>query len=412
MKSQQHKCLNFVGKPYRRQFSIKQFEMKKLFLNIFLLISVNSFTQTNLSSRYVIPPQLEDGFQTASLTNVEIDSNMIIAMTNKIYDKKYINIHSVLIIRNNKLVYENYFPGYGDIIAGETSLINYTRDSIHECRSVTKSVISACIGIAITQGRIKSVDEKVFQYFPEFSKYDTGMKRLLTIKHLLTMSSGINWREGDSASTNQENTMMRSADPIEYVLSQPMIAYPGEKWNYNGGCPQLLGAIIKKTTGLEIDSFAKKNLFLPLGITSFKWDKTKGGFYWCASGLRLKPRDMAKFGCLYINNGFWNGKEIIPTSWINESLRYYYTGVAPETNYGYQFWGADIPIGNQTFSAFAAMGNGGQIILVFPTAGIEVVVTAGNFYNPTLSSQTFNMIANEIFPAIKINKTKSQLNNH
>ena len=169
---------------------------------------------------------------------------------------------------------------------------------------------------------------------------------------------------------------------------------------------RLLGAIIKKTTGEDIDSFANKNIFLPLGIKAYKWDKTKEGFRWCASGLRLTSRDMAKFGLLYINKGVWRNRKIIPASWIDESLKYYFTSVNdPETKYGYQFWGADIPIGNEVVQNFAAMGNGGQIILIIPTKSIEIVVTAGNYY--TRPGQTFIMIADEIFPAIKIKKTKN-----
>ena len=332
--------------------------MKELFLTIFLLISIKLFAQPGSPYQYRIPPQLNDGLQTASLSDVRIDSNKIIELTNKILSNTYVNIHSLLIVRDNKLVYENYFPGKEDPFYGDTSIINHDRDYIHEIRSVTKSVISACVGIAISQGKIKSVNERVFDYFPEYSKYDTGMKKNMTIRDLLTMSSGIQWREGDSASANQEVTMMHSKDPVEYFLSQPMVAKPGEVWNYNGGCTQVLAAIITKATGEDIDAFANKHIFLPLGINQFKWDKTKSGFYWCAGGLRLTSRDMAKFGLLYINKGTWNNKNILPVSWINESLNFYFTTVYPDTKYGYQFWGADLIIDNQELKGFAAMGNG------------------------------------------------------
>lgn len=142
--------------------------MKKFFLITILLISAKSFAQNNLSYHYKTPPQLNDGFQTASLSEVKIDSTKIIALTNKILANTYVNIHSLLIIRNNKLVYENYFPGQEDLFYGDSSIINHDKDYIHECRSVTKSVVSACVGIAISQGKVKSVNEKVFQYFPEY----------------------------------------------------------------------------------------------------------------------------------------------------------------------------------------------------------------------------------------------------
>lgn len=175
--------------------------MKKAFFTVLFLISVKSFAQTNLSYYYKIPSQLNDGLQTASLSEVEIDSNKIVKLTNKILANNYINIHSLLIIRNNKLVYENYFPGYEDLSYGDSSIVNHHRDSLHECRSISKSVVSACIGIAISQGKIKNVNEKVFQYFPEYSRYDTGIKKNITIKNLLTMSSGIN---GEKVTLHQQ----------------------------------------------------------------------------------------------------------------------------------------------------------------------------------------------------------------
>src|SRR5215203_961351 len=272
---------------------------------LLVFVTAKSFAQRNLSYNYQIPVQLNDGFKTGSLSKAGIDSSKIIELTDSILYGYYSNIHSLLIVRNNNLVYENYFPGQEDLFYGDSSIVNHDKDYIHECRSITKSVVSTCIGIAIAQGKIKSIDEKVFEFFPEYGKYDTGMKKMLTIKHLLTMTSGIKWREGDSASTNQQNVMMHNQNPVEYFMSQPLINIPGKVWNYNGGCTQILAAIIKKTTGDEIDSFANKNIFMPLGITKFSWDKTADGFRWGASGLRLHSRDMAKFGLLYLNKGQW-----------------------------------------------------------------------------------------------------------
>jgi len=382
--------------------------MKSLSI-LLLFFTIRGFPQTNSRDYHNPPLQLSDGLQTSSLSKVGIDSNKIIALTNKILSGQYVNIHSLLILRYNKLVYENYFPGYEDPYYGDTSLRDHHRDSMHECRSVTKSVVSACIGIAIAQGKVKNVNERVLKYFPEHVKYDTGAKRAITIKDLLTMSSGIEWYEGPSAETNQENAMMRSKDPVEYFFSQPLADTPGRKWNYSGGCTQTLAAIIKKTTGEEIDAFANKYIFLPLGITEFKWDKTKDGFHWCAGGLWLRSRDMAKFGLLLLRGGKWNKKQIIPTNWIKDSFRYYFLAY-PDPNeptyYGFQFWCADIKINNKIEKVVAAMGNGGQIILVVPSLELAVVVTAGNFYVQKLEGQSYSLIADNIFPAFKTGSNK------
>src|SRR4030095_7458536 len=191
-------------------------------------------------------------------------------------------------------------------------------------RSISKSIVSACIGIAIQQGKIKSIDQKIFDFFPEYAKQDTGLKSLLTIKHLLTMSSGLTWNE-EVPYNNPENSeirMIRSSNPVEYVLSQSMDFQPGKKWKYNGGTTQLLAAIIEKTTGKKVDQFAKEYLFQPLGITTFQWIKYPGTDLRAASsGVRLRSRDLLKFGLLYYNGGKWKDKQVVPQEWIDESFQ-------------------------------------------------------------------------------------------
>jgi len=185
-------------------------------------------------------------------------------MTDSIMNGNYPNIHSVLIYRNNKLVFENYFPGRDQHRGrGSIGFVDHHCDSLHDLRSVTKSFVGAAVMIAIDQGKIRSVDQRVFDFFPEYAKFDTGLKKDITIKHLLTMSSGLDWNE-DLPYTdpkNSETMMDRSNNPVEYFLSQPMIDKPGNKFNYSGGCTQALAAIIEKATGMPVDLFAAKYLF-------------------------------------------------------------------------------------------------------------------------------------------------------
>ena len=214
------------------------------------------------------PGHTEEGIAFASMADAGINSAIINKIDTAVVNGTYPNIHSLLIAKGNKLVYEKYWAGKDESWGDDLGVIEHTRDGLHDIRSISKSIVSACIGIAIEQGKIKSVDQKVFDFFPEYKKLDTGLISSLTIKHLLTMSSGLAWNE-EVPYDNPENSeirMIRSSNQVEFVLSQPMEFPPGQVWEYNGGTTQLLAAIIKKTTGKKVDQFANEYLFQPLGF--------------------------------------------------------------------------------------------------------------------------------------------------
>ena len=256
--------------------------------------------------------KIEEDISIGSMADEGIDSTIINKIDTAITNGTYPNIHSLLIARNNKLVYERYWQGKDQSWGNDLGLRQQSKDSLHDIRSISKSVVSACIGIAIQQGKIKNVEQRVFDFFPEYAKLDTGLISSLTIKHLLTMSSGLKWNE-EVPYDNPENSeikMINSTNPVEYVLSQPMDFPPGKVWQYNGGTTQLLAAIIEKTTGKKVDQFAKEYLFQPLGIEKFEWIKYPGtDMPAAASALRLTSRDLLKFGLLYNNSGTWNDKK-------------------------------------------------------------------------------------------------------
>nr|HKO80391.1 serine hydrolase [Chitinophagaceae bacterium] len=309
--------------------------------------------------------ETEEGILLASMADAGVDSVMISRMDTAIRNGTYPNIHSVLITRDNKLLFEKYWPGKDESWGRDLGIINHGKDSLHDIRSISKSVVSACTGIAIQQGKIKSVDQKVFEFFPEYAKLDTGIKSLLTIKHLLAMSSGFTWNE-EVPYDNPENSevrMMMSPNPVEYVLRQPMDFPPGKVWKYNGGTTQLLAAIIEKTTGTKIDQFAKEYLFGPLEITRFEWARYPGtDLIAAASGIRLRSRDLLKFGLLYYNHGKWKSKQVVPDKWVNESFREHVTRPQGAGGYGYQFWLWQDTINNKPAALIACIGNGDQRI--------------------------------------------------
>ncbi|HZI54530.1 MAG TPA: serine hydrolase, partial [Chitinophagaceae bacterium] len=229
--------------------------------NSFLYLSLLLFSFASCLQQNKKPsPGTDEGIPVASLSEAGIDSLVVNKIDTAIRNGTYPNIHSLLIARNGKLVYERYWPGKDEAWGQDLGTVIHDKDSLHDIRSISKSIVSACVGIAVQQGKIKNVDQKIFDFFPEYAKLDTGLKSMLTIKHLLTMSSGLVWNE-EVPYDNPENSeikMIRSPNPVEYVLSQPMNAAPGKVWKYNGGTTQLLAAIIEKTTGKKIDQFAKE----------------------------------------------------------------------------------------------------------------------------------------------------------
>jgi CubicO group peptidase (beta-lactamase class C family) len=347
--------------------------------------------------------RIEEGITFASMSDAGIDSMIVNKLDTAISNGTYPNIHSLLIARNNKLVYERYWPGKDQSWGDDLGIRQQSKDSLHDIRSISKSVVSACIGIAIEQGKIKNVEQRVFDFFPEYSKLDTGLISSLTIKHLLTMSSGLKWNEEVPYDNpdNSEIRMINSHNPVEYVLSQPMAFPPGKVWQYNGGTTQLLAAIIEKTTGKKIDGFAKEYLFQPLGIEKFEWIKYPGtDLPAAASALRLTSRDLLKFGLLYNNGGKWNDKNILPSKWIDESFNSYVQ--RPRGGgYGYQFWTWNDTLNTKPIAFVACIGNGDQRIFFDKNHDLVIVTTAGNYNKWDIEKNAYALIKDYVYPAIK-----------
>jgi CubicO group peptidase (beta-lactamase class C family) len=224
------------------------------------------------------------------------------------------------------------------------------------------------------------VDEPVLSYFPEYQDIKTPEKDAITLRHLLTMSAGLRANEGVewNSPINTEREMYQSVDPSRTVLNQKLWNKPGEQWNYNGGCTMLLAAVLQKVTGKPWTDFAKEALFDPLGIKEFDWITVKPSNETAAgSGLRLRPRDMAKIGQLVLNKGDWNGQSVVSAGWIEDALtpRYQAWG----KGYGYQWWRGVSDIGGKSYDWIAAWGLGGQRIFIVPDLDLVVAITAGMY---------------------------------
>ncbi len=237
---------------------------------------------------------------------------------------------------------------------------------------------------------------------------DTGLKAHITVKDLLTMTAGFEWNEDDyTRPENNCNLMDWAPDPVAYVIRQPMADPPGKVFSYNGGASQLLAAIVEKVTGQQIDVFAKKYLFTPLEITDFKWNTTDGSDVKEGDGaLYLSSRSMIKFGLLYMNNGKWNGKQIISADWVKQSITPYIIaddGSDPRFNkseYGFQWWLFNDSVMNKPIHLFACVGNGDQRIFVDKANNLVVVFTGGNYNAPGRYLIPYTMLKKFIYPAV------------
>ena len=305
---------------------------------------------------------------------------------------------------------EEYFTGE-DVERGVGPLgkVIHSRDALHDMRSVTKTVVAAAVLIAHDQGKIKSLDQPIFEFFPEYAKHATGEKNQITLKHALSMSAGLNWNERISYAdpANSEIQMERAADPIEYVLSQNLVEKPGAVFNYSGGLSQILAEVVKRSTGSEIDLFTERYLFVPLGISQFKWVKMRNGPPAAASGLRLRSRDMAKIGLLFMNKGKWRGKRIFPENLAEKALAKHVGFVLDDTrpgdaeSYGFQIWRITTPINGIRRERIEFSGNGGQKVQIDMDNRLMVVITAGNYNRSGLKKSSFHFIEDFIYPALR-----------
>jgi CubicO group peptidase (beta-lactamase class C family) len=293
-------------------------------------------------------------------------------------DKHSVAVDSLLIVSNGELVVEKHLSFDENL----NQLLS-DRDKKHLIASCTKSITSALIGIAIDKGYIKNIYEKVLDFFPDY--LDTidnldSRKEMMTIEDLLTMRTGLDWYQPGSLSSDYFNTeadhsqMYNSPDYIAYTLSQPMTSTPGTGFAYCGGASHLLSAIIERTSGKSTLAFAQEYLFRPLGITDVYWPKASEGTYIGGGGVRMTARDMAKFGYLYLNNGSWNGDQIVSKEWVINSTKTHHL-FRENMGYGYQWW--TYP---QT-GVYAAFGAYCQKIFIIPEQNIVVVFTA-NIMNP------------------------------
>ncbi|AUP79457.1 serine hydrolase domain-containing protein [Flavivirga eckloniae] len=339
---------------------------------------------------YSQPTRIEDGWKTNNLQSQNIDSKLIIKLFNQLQTRAN-KIHSVLLVKNNQIIIEEYF--------GENSIKKQ-----HDLRSTTKSITSILMGIAIDKGFIESVNDPISKYLKNLSptKNLDERKKKITIKHLLTMSTGLDCNDWDKKSKGQEDKIYNKSNWLQYFLNLPMVNEPGDVSNYCTMGQVLATEIISQTSGMTIDKFAEKYLFNPLGISNMKWGHTsKKEIIPSGKRLYMISRDMAKIGQLILSNGKWNEEQIVSEKWITESTtpKTKITGI----DYGYLWWNIPFKVNGKMFISKAATGNGGQYIMVLPELDMVAVFTGGA-YNSQEDKLPFAIMTDIFLPTFTSGK--------
>jgi CubicO group peptidase (beta-lactamase class C family) len=289
------------------------------------------------------------------------------------------NLHSIIVERHGKLIAELYRMGKDRTV---NSLFAHTRDFgpavRHDTRSVGKSVIGLLVGVAHAQGKLQGLETPVLDLYPEYPELVTPQRRAITLEHLLSMSSGLLWHEGGEG-PDDEHKLMWKWTPAYHFLSRNVATAPGRTFNYNSGGALVLADILSRATGMPWREYARAALFEPLGITDVEWVGDFLGRPMAYTGLRLRPRDMAKLGRLVLNHGQWQGQQVVPAAWIDASLLPRLDTGFDHLQYGYFWWTGSVTWQGRNLPWAAAFGNGGQRIFVVPDLDLCVVVTAGAY---------------------------------
>ena len=333
-----------------------------------------------------MPDDLDDGWAVAKPSQAGLDPDGLAALVSQVDEGILPNVHAVLIERDGSLVFEHYWPGEDENWGQRLGRVSHGHATQHDLRSVTKSVTSALLGIALGDDGEDALVRPITDFFPDHQDLGDGLDTV-TLHHVLTMTAGLEWNEMEvpyTDNTNDEIQLYHADDPIGFVLSRNVRDTPGQRWYYNGGLTQVAAAVIESLTDKTIDQYAEEVLFGPLGITDYTWHRSSA---WdtskspsAASGLRLRARDLAKFSSLFLHDGQWRGDQIVPATWVAASTARHVQdnpwGPPGVYGYGYFWYPGTLETG---VKVIRAVGNGDQRIFVFPALALTITVFAGNY---------------------------------
>lgn len=350
----------------------------------FLCALILVFTGCSGAGDIAVPIAADEALPMAAPAAVRLDSAYLNNAARQIEAQRGHKLHSMLVVREGQLAFEQYYNGYA-------------RDNPHDLRSATKSITSLLTGIAIERGLLAGVDAPLMDYLAHAYPNVEGKDGIL-LRHLLTMSSGLDCDDGDRSTRGQEDRMYKSRDWVGYFLSLSTPYAPGDTTRYCTGGVVALGEVIAQGSGEDVAAFADQALFGPLGIQNLRWarfdDERKvdtGGH------LLLTPQAMAKVGMVVLQQGAWKGRQLVPAAWIEHSTQPH--TVIHGSPYGYLWWIDTARFGDKAIRIIWAQGNGGQKIYVVPEYDLVAVFTAG-YYNSEKSQITTQLFINAVLPSI------------
>jgi len=338
---------------------------------------------------YSIPESDNDGWLVGDLGITDLKKTVLLNGVDKIGRGTYGEIHSILIIKDKKLVLEKYYAGRNS----NGQFINFDRFTKHEVQSASKSFRSMLTGIAIEKGFIEDKNKLLFSFFPEYISLNNELRKdKITLEDILTMCSGLEWDEwsypfGDPKNNLSTMYSMPANKWVEYVLSRPAKYEPGTTFAYSTGASLMLKQIVDNSIDIDIRTFTKQyysNLVEDPSIDPYSAGMT--------------PREMAKLGYIYLYGGKWKNNQIISQNWIEQSLQKRFQ-VNSEMSYGYQWWMRTLKTTTSNYNIFYANGNGGQFVIVIKDLDIVIVSTGGKF--GTAGNEIFNLIEQHILPAFE-----------
>ncbi len=367
---------------------------------VFVLSSFQTFGVLSAETAYLWPSP-EWGSTIPS--DVGLRSNILAMLHHEIVSGKFGYIDSLLVIRRGKIAFEKYYThDYSKIYysearapgplvvahpSGPYNYFNswwhpyYKQSRLHTMQSVTKSVVSLAIGLALKRGEFPDLDTSVFEVL-DVSQVDDAddKKHAMTIRDLMTMSAGLQWNEG-LPYTDHKNTftiMAKTRDWVAFTMNQPMSDQPGTRFNYNSGLTLVLAEIFRIATGQDLEQYVVQNLFVPLGISDYEWKRTPRGLPDTQEGLYLSSRDLARIAYLVLRKGRWADAQLIPAMWIEASMQPAFKAVGEHLDYGYMWWLQHYDYKGSSATAYVGMGFGGQRPIILPELDLVIIVTGWN----------------------------------
>jgi CubicO group peptidase (beta-lactamase class C family) len=360
-----------------------------MILNVFLAdYRVASIPLTRATSRWepdnhfalpkfdtIEPPMLSDGWSVAPLTKQAFRAEYLEMLVDSIRLDVVTNIHSLVIARHGRLLFECYGSGYGPTV-------------LHDTRSASKTFTSAIVGIALGDGKLRGLDQQMYDLLPrelQTIERPDSRKARITVRDLLTMRSGIDAVDfgTDRQSPASEDSYQQTGNWAKTILDAPMLNDPGTHSLYGSANPYLLGAILEEATQQHLDLYFDEQIFEPLGVTRYVLQSDCCGRTYTAGGLYLSARDLLKLGQLYLDRGRWHGRQVVPEAWVDSSLSTWniLENRSDKIEYGFLWWRRIYHVGEKKYESIEAHGAGGQYLFVVPELELVVVVMSGNFRN-------------------------------